>query len=33
MHKLDGEKYAMEICFVHSNGNPEEGDVIISCMY
>ena len=33
MHKIDGEKYDMEIILVHSAGNPNEGGITISCLY
>lgn len=33
MHKIDGEKYDMEIVLVHSAGNPNESGITISCLY
>ncbi len=33
MHKIDGEKYSMEIILVHSTGNPSGGGVTVSCLY
>ena len=33
MHKIDGEKYSMEMVLVHSTGNPSEGGVTVSCLY
>lgn len=35
LHTIDGEKYDMEICFVHSNDGDNDVDngIIVSCLY
>lgn len=33
LHKIDGEKYDMEICLIHNNGNDENGGIVLSFLY